>query len=89
MPGGFMADSCVHHMATLRTLATAAAAGRPLRVTAATSFSDSGLSPPDTAVATISWESGLISSVSLCMIATSVRIRICAVLLLQADELAA
>ena len=72
-PGGFMIDMSVHHMAALRMVAEAAGAGMPTSVKAQTHNTQSGLAPPDGAEATVTWESGLVSSVALCMVAPSVR----------------
>lgn len=67
-----MIDMSVHHMAALRMVAQAAGAGTPMTVKAHTHNSGSGLAPPDGAEATVTWESGLVSSVALCMVAASV-----------------
>eukprot|EP00892_Ulva_mutabilis_P009484 jgi/Ulvmu1/6908/UM031_0115.1 len=75
-PGGFMIDMSVHHMAALRMVAEAAGAGMPTSVKAQTHNTQSGLAPPDGAEATVTWESGLVSSVALCMVAASLQYKL-------------
>lgn len=76
-PGGFLIDMSVHHMAALRLVAEAANAGHALTVKASTRDSGTGLAAPDCADATVTWSSGLVSCLSICMVASQVRFCIC------------
>jgi hypothetical protein len=71
-PGGLLVDMSVHHMAALRLVAEAAGAGKALSVKASTRDSGTGLAGPDCADATVTWHSGLVSCLSICMVAGQV-----------------
>lgn len=62
----------VHHMAALRLVAEAANSGQALTVKASTRDSGTGLAAPDCADATVTWASGLVSCLSICMVANQV-----------------
>jgi predicted dehydrogenase len=65
-------DMSVHHMAALRLVAEAAGSGEALSVKASTRNSGTGLAAPDCADATVTWNSGLVSCLSICMVASQV-----------------
>lgn len=70
VPGGFLLDSAVHHMAALRLVA---AGDEPVSARAVCTTSEDAPSNPETLVGSISWSSGMISSVSLCTSTSLVR----------------
>eukprot|EP00892_Ulva_mutabilis_P001287 jgi/Ulvmu1/11159/UM071_0043.1 len=70
LSGGFMVDTGVHQIATLRVLADAAGAGAPLRASATSSYDEArGLSDPDTLMGFVEWQSGLRTGVSITLAA--------------------
>jgi predicted dehydrogenase len=65
-----MVDSGVHHVAALRKCM---APDVPCIARAVCTSREPSVSAPDTVVGSIEWESGVVSSVSLCMSSTVVR----------------
>lgn len=70
LPGGFMVDAGVHHMAALRRILAGA---QPLRARAVGSSRDDSVTLPDTLLGTIEWDNGMLSSVSMCLPTVQVR----------------
>jgi predicted dehydrogenase len=70
LPGGFMVDSGVHHMAAMRQVMAPA---QPVKVRAMCTTTEADPSIPGTVVGSIEWDSGAITSVSMCMSSTLVR----------------
>ena len=70
VPGGFLLDSAVHHMAALRLVA---GGDVPVSARAVTATSADAPSAPETLVGSLTWQSGMISSVSLCTSTSLVR----------------
>lgn len=64
-PGGFVMDSCVHHIAALRALGTAAGLGQVTEASATAVSLSEELPPPDTLVGAVKFASGTPASVSI------------------------
>lgn len=64
-PGGFVTDSCVHHIAALRAVGTASGLGEVVEASATALSLSEDLPPPDTVVGTVKFASGTPASVSI------------------------
>ncbi|KAL3140220.1 hypothetical protein ABBQ38_004496 [Trebouxia sp. C0009 RCD-2024] len=64
-PGGFVMDSCVHHIAALRMLGRAAGLGEVEEASATATSISKELPPPDTLVGSVKFASGTCGGVSI------------------------